>query len=326
MRTLATYRELDTDMILRGFFDWILEEDAMLANMAVREVLGNGVLYNVRTTRAGASWTQPGDTIPESTGTTTQRSAALSILIGDADVDKFAKKTNKTQDPEVLEIQEKSKDVVHEWSERAIYVQTTTSSNTNQPKGLFKLLAEVESTTTTDLDGPNNSQVVAPQATSGALVLANMDELTDAVHKPNGYIMTKRARRKLNTLAQAAGTNLVHDRDQLGFMLSFYGGIPIYINEHMEDTLPNNSSSVLDITSYAIGTTRAASNDNFVIFCVRMAEDGFTIIQAGAFEHEVIGTVQNKDATRHRFKWYTGLGLFDKFAAAVLTGVLDTAL
>ena len=327
MRTLASYREQDSDLIMRGFYDWLFEASPLLHRMPVKEVKGNGVKYNVVTARGGAAWTQPGDTIPESTATTTQRSASLSILIGDADVDKFAIKTNSTQEPETNEIEQKAEDVLNEWSERLIIGQTTASSTTNQPKGLLKLISEVEGETVTDLDAPNNSQVVAGHATSASLTIDMVDELTDACKKGvTCYLSSRRMRRKLTSLARAAGNNLVHDKDELGHMVAMYGGLPWYVDDHIEDAYPDSSSSVLDVSSYTVGTTRAAGNDNSVIFALNLAENGLCIIQAGAFEREPIGTVQNKDAIRHRFKWYNGFALYNKFAAAVLTGVLDTGL
>jgi len=327
MRTLVDYRELDKDLIMKGFYDWLFEASPLMNRIPVREVRGNGVKYNVTVTRKGASWTQPGDTIAESTGTASQRSAALSILIGDADVDKFSIKTQSTQDLEALEIKQAATDVLWEWSERLIIGQTTGSSTTNQPKGLLTLIAEVESESTSDLDAPNNTSVVAGNAASGALTIDMMDELTDAVKLgANAYLMSRRMRRKLTSLARAAGNNLQHDKDDLGHPVALYGGIPVYVDDHIEDAYPDSSASILDLSSYAVGTTRASGNDNSVIFALNLSEDGLCSIQAGAFEHEVIGTVQNKDAIRHRFKWYNGFALYNKNAAAVLTGVLDTAM
>ena len=327
MRTLASYKEQDSDLIMRGFYDWLFENSPLLHRIPVKEVKGNGVKYNVVTARGGASWTQPEDVIPESTATTSQRSAALSILIGDADVAKFAIKTNSTQNPETNEIEQKAEDMLNEWSERLIIGQTTASSTTNQPKGLLKLIAEVESESTTDLDAPNNSQVVAGHATSAALTIDMVDELTDACKKGvTCYLSSRRMRRKLTSLARAAGNNLVHDKDELGHMVAIYGGLPWYVDDHIEDAYPNNISSVLDVSSYTVSTTRAANNDNSVIFALNLSENGLCVIQAGGFERELIGTVQNKDAIRHRFKWYNGFALYNKYAAAVLTGVLDTAL
>jgi len=327
MRTLETYQELDTDTMMKGFFQWLFDASPMSRIMPVKEVRGNNVLYNVDTTRGGASWTQPGDVIPESTGTTTQRSAALSRLIGDADVDKSAIAINSEQNPATLEIEKKANDMMDEWETRLIHGQQTTSSESNQPKGMFRLIAEIESEATTDLDAVNNTQVVAGNAASGALTIDMIDELIDACKMgATDIILSRRMRRKLNSLARASGNNLVHDRDELGHIVTTFGDQRVWVNDHIEDAYPDNTTSVLDLSSYALGTTRAAGNDNSVIFAVNMSNKGLTIIQAGPFTREPRFTVPNKDAWRYRFKWYNGFALWNKFSAAVLTGVLDTAL
>ena len=225
MKTLAAYRELDHDKIQSGYIDWLLEDNGLMARLKVKEVIGNGLKYNVRTARGGAAWVQPNDTIVTTSGTTTQRSASIFALVKQADVDKFAQKTNATQDPTVAELKESADDMKFEWSERMVYGRTTTSTANNQPKGLFQLVAELESEASTDMDAVNNSQVVAGSTTSAALTIDMMDELADKVKMGvDCYVMTRRLRRKLTSLARAAGNNLVHDKDELGYVVAFLGG------------------------------------------------------------------------------------------------------
>lgn len=329
MLTLVDYRERDTDKIMRGVYDWMFTVNPLMHRMPVVTVKGNGVKYNVKTTRSSNQWTQPGDTIQESTGTSTQRSAAIYTLIGDADTDKSQIAANSTQNPRLLTIKDKVDDMNYDWQMGLVWGQESASSVTNQPKGLFALVREVEAEGTTDLDAPNNSQVVAGHGTSSALTIDMMDELADQMKMGiTCYLMNRRMRRKLTSLARAAGNNLVHDNDELGHPVAMFGGIPIYVMEDdvLEDALPDSSSSVLDLSSYTIGTTRAAGNDNSAIFALRLAEDGFCLIQTAPFTHEDIGTVQNKDAYRDRFKWYHGFALYNKYGMACMTGVLDTAL
>ena len=337
MRNLAAYREHDRDFIQSGFIDWLLEKNGLMARLFVKEVTGNGVKYNIRTARGVASWTQPNETIVSSSGTTSQRSAAIYSLIGQADVDKFAQATNSTQDIALAEIKEKSDDFLWEWSERMIYGQNTTQSALNQPKGLFTLIEDLESEGQGDLDGAanQNSQVIAKGQTgitnhddSIALTIDMMDYLADAVSLGvDCYVMSKRMRRKLTSLARAANNaNIEHDNDQLGFPVMSYGGTPIYIVEALEDSLPNGSGSVLTLSSYDIGTTRTGNNDNSAIFALNLSENGFVILQSQALRHEGPWTPDELDADRHRFVWYTGFGLMNKFGAAVLINVLDKAL
>ena len=327
MKTLAGYRELDSDKIQAGYIDWLLENNGLMARLFVKEVKGNGLKYNVRTARGGAAWVQPNDTIVSTAGTTVQRSAAIYALVKQADIDHFAQKTNATQDPTVAELKESADDMKHEWTERMVYGRTTTASATNHPKGLFQLIAELESEATTDLDAPNNTQVIAGSATSAALTLDMMDELSDAVKLGvDCYAMSSRARRKLSSLAKASGNNLKHDKDELGYPVAIYGGKPIYIVDAIDDSLPDAASSVLNLASYVIGTTRTGGNDNFAIFALNTSENGFVILQAQPMQKIGPWVPDDKDADRYRFSWYTGFGLLNKFGAAVLCNVLDTAL
>lgn len=327
MKTLASYRELDHDKIQTGYVDWLLEDNGLMARLKVVELTGNGLKYNVRTGRGTAAWTNPNDTITTTTGTTAQRSAAIYALIKQADVDKFAKSTNSNQDPTIAEIKESSDDMRFSWSRSMIHGQTTSISVTNEPKGLVKLIEELETEATTDLDSGNNTQVVAAHATSEAITLDDMDALTDKVKLGVDCYVTNRAMRaKINSLARASGTNMVHDKDELGYMVAMWGGKPIYIVDEIEEAYPDGSSSVLNLASYVLGTTRVGGNDNSLIFALNTSAEGFVILQSQPMKREGPWTPDDKDADRYRFTWYTGFGLLNKFGAAVLINGLDTAL
>ena len=333
MRTLAAYRELDSDKIQAGYIDWLLESNGLLARLKVKELKGNGLKYNVRTARGAAAWVQPNETIVTTSGTTAQRSAAIYALVKQADVDKFSISTNATQDPTLAELKESAEDFKFSLTRAMVHGQTTSSSVVNEPKGLFKLIAEIESESTTDLDGSttpgagNNTQVLAGHATSAALTIDMMSALRDMVKLGVDCYVTNRAmRRKLESLARAAGNNLEHDKDELGYAVDFYGGKPIYIVDEIEEAYPDNSASVLDLSSYALGTARAGGNDHSAIFALNTSDEGFVMLQSQAMKREGPWTPDDKDADRYRFTQYTGFGLLNKHGAAVLTGVLDTAL
>ena len=144
-RTLTEYAKLDTDVIKKGVMDWIVYESPVLQKLPFINVSGNSYKYNVETTLAGTSWILPTDTVTESTDESEQRSTELKILIGDADVAKFAIKTNSSQNPEVITIEKKAKAISYEFEETFILGQTTTASTTNQYKGLLRMIAELES-------------------------------------------------------------------------------------------------------------------------------------------------------------------------------------
>jgi hypothetical protein len=310
--------------------NWIVKENPILAKLPFKTVTGNSIKYNVETALAGIAWIQAGDTITASSPQFTQRTANIYRAIGDIEVDKFEAALNAEQDIETALIEKKAKALSYEVTEQLLWGGTTTSSPTNAMKGLAKILAELESESTTDLDAVNNSQVIAASATSGALTLDKLDELIDAVRpgKPDMLIMSRRMRRKLNSLARASGTNLRVEQNNWGKFIELYDGIEIGIHDHLLDNIQDGVDSVLDISSYDKSTTRASGYDNSIIFAVKFGEaDGFTGLHSGGgMVTENLGTMDNKDANLIRVKWYVGAACYSKYAIAALINCVDTAL
>lgn len=329
MNTLVEYAKLSTDALKAGIADTIVKESELLRRMPLVEINGNSYKYNLESALADASWFNVGDTWVEGTPNWEQRSVALSILGGDADVDKFVQQTrSNVQDQKAAVIEKKAKAIAYEFEKQAVLGGTTTQKDAKSMEGLLQLIAECESTATTDLDAGNNGQVIKAADASAALTLDMMDELIDAVKpgRPDAIMMSRRMRRKLNALARAAGANLEHDQDQLGFPVQTYGGIPVLINDWIKDNFQDGSSGVLDISSYDYSKTRASGYDNSVILVLKFGEDGVACIHNGGIQTEDLGTLQVKDATRTRIKFYCGAALFGTLKAAVLINVLDTAL
>uniref|UniRef100_A0A6M3IWW3 Putative capsid protein n=1 Tax=viral metagenome TaxID=1070528 RepID=A0A6M3IWW3_9ZZZZ len=327
MLSKTVYQYLDKDLIMKGVYDWLYKIDSgIAAAMPTVTVQGNGIKYNVETTDPIGAWVDVGDIIPEAAGTFTQRSAAIYELIGDVDVDKFVIATNSTQNPELIEIKRKTRAMLRQWHDAMIFGQTTTTASTKEPKGLLRLCAELESEATTDLDGVLNTQVVANHATSGTLTLANLERVMDQVKLGcNGLIMSRIGRRTINTLARSAGIEFMTEHDEFNHNIQVYNGARIYINDHVTNNIDDSDgSSVLAIASYAKATTWASADDNTVIIAVCLSEDGVCQIQApgGALHKEKPFTPDNKNAWRHRFVAYPGFACFNKYALAVLTGVV----
>jgi len=327
--TLAQAGYLETDAMKKGIIQTIINESPFLRRLPFIGIQGNAYKYNLQSTAASSGWYTVGSTITESTPVWAQRSVELSELIVDADVDKFvAQVRSSEQDVKATVIEQASIDFKDEFELMAIQGYTTDAYDAYQMKGLMRLLAEVESATTDDWDWSENAQICYPSATSGELTLGLMDELTDLIKpgKPDAYIMSRRMRRKLTTLARAAGYNLEHHNDQLGFPVESYGGVEVLICDHILDIIPDGSSDEVDILAMDQDKTRASGYDNSVIFAVKWGERGICGIQNGGIDVEPLGTLETKDATRTRIKWYVGMANFSKSSIAAMVNVLDTAL
>jgi len=328
MNTLVDYAKLSTDKVVKGIALSIIKDCPLLEKLPFKDIVGNSLKYNVETVEAGAQFYTVGDTWAESAPNWAQRSTSLCILGGDADVDNFVAQTRSDQmdvKQEVLEL--KSKAISDRFKKELVMGGTTTVIDANGFKGLLQLIAECESTTTTDLDAVNNSQAIAMHATSATITLAKLDELIDAVlGGPPDFLMTsKRMVRKLTELCRAGGGNLAYTtgKSELGIRLAQYNEIPILVNDFVLDNLPDNALSVCNIAAYNTAATRADTADNTPIFAFQLGKGALCGLQNGNLTVEDIGKLDNKDATRTRIKWYCGLGLFNLKKAAVLTGATD---
>jgi len=328
MQTLTQYEYLDVDGILKGVANWIVKESPLTGALPQKSIQGNSYKYNVSLTLPNATWTTVGDPIVSNTGTYEQRSTDIYTLIQDALTDKSAIALNATQNPEAIDTELAAQAMAHEFEDTLIHGQTTTSSTTKQFKGLMRILAEFESSSTTDLDALNNSQVIAVNATSGALTMVYMDELIDQVKpgKPDLLLMSRRARRKLNALQRASGggsgAGLVMTESALfGKFMESYDNIPIVVSDWQLDNVPDASSSVLTTSTYNKSTTRASTLDNTIIYAMKLGERDVQGLHAGKMTHERATFTEDYNAIRNRFVWYNGLMCASKFSLACLINV-----
>ncbi|MFA4917468.1 MAG: major capsid protein [Syntrophales bacterium] len=321
---------LKSDLVLSGVWDTIVKESALTKALPFKAVNNDIIKYNLELTMPTVSWLQPKDQITENTGTVEQRTTNIYTLIGDADTDKSMIAMNPLQNPETVDIEAKAKAMAHAFEKAFIYGQTSTASSTKEFKGLMRILAELESSTTTDLDAINNSQVIAAGATSAVLTMAMMDELRDAIKpgKPDAYLMSRRMSRWLTGLARASGSSglMLVDSKLFGMAMPSYGGVPIYESDWIPDNLPDASSSVLTISTYNQATTRASTLDNSIIFAMKISEEDVTGLQAGNMKHERETFVEDYNAIRNRFSWNVSAMCKKKFSLAALINVLDVAL
>jgi hypothetical protein len=321
---------LKSDLVLAGVWDTIVKENPLTAALPFKPINNDIIKYNLELTMPTVSWLQPKDQITEDTGTVEQRTTNIYTLIGDSDTDKSMIAMNPLQNPETVDITAKAKAMAHAFEKAFIYGQTSTSSSTKEFKGLMRMLAELESASTTDLDGLNNSQVVLASATSGVLTMAMMDELRDAIKpgKPDAYLMSRRMSRWLTGLARASGTSglMLVDSKLFGMAMPTYDGVPIYVSDWIPDNLPDASSSVLTISSYNQATTRASGYDNSIIFAMKIGEDDVTGLQAGNMTHERETFVEDYNAIRNRFSWNVSAMCKKKYSLAALVNVQDVAL
>jgi hypothetical protein len=292
-------------MLLQGVVETIVKDSPVLQQMPFIEIVGNVLTYNQEKTLPTIDFYDVGDTWTESTPTFEQKTASLKIMGGDADVDNFLKATRSNiQNLEAAVVELKAKALKDKFEDTFIYGDTSVSAK--QFDGLRKL---IDTTTASD-------QVIAMDGTGATLTLAKLDELIDAVKggKPDLLLMSRRSRRKINALVRAAGSMVESDRDQWGNFVQLWDGIPIGVNDWILDT---------HVLTGGVETA-TTGGDCSTIYAFQMGEGALCgLTSPGHITVEPIGSLETKDASRTRIKWYCSLALFSSIKAAALIGVKD---
>lgn len=299
---------LSNNQLVSGVIDEIIDRDDLFAVMPFVKTDGKAYVYNREATLGGADWLDPNDPVNESAATFTEVVAKLRILAGDVDIDKFLQQTmGDTNSQMAIQIAKKAKTVAREFH-KALAVGNATA-NPKQFDGLPALVAQAQASAA----AVGGSQIVSAGANGNALTLTMLDELCDAV--PNGadvIVMRRGTIRAFRALLRATyGTDAVMQQlENFGRPMLTHNGIPVIMNEFLA---PNEV---------------AGSNSNTTsVYALRLNElDGLHGLWGGdnaGIVVENIGTVQNKDATRIRLKWYTGLALKSTRSIAALQGVTN---
>ena len=291
--TLTESAKLSQDMLLTGVIETIVKDSPVLQAIPFIEVVGNGLTYNQEKTLPSVSFYDPGDTWSESTPTFTQVTANLKILGGDADVDNFVKATRSNlQDLEATVVALKAKATQHRFD--TTFIDGDTATDSKAFDGIDKLAVA--------------NQTVSMGANGASLTLDKLDETIDKVRggKPDMLIMSRRTRRKLSALGRAAGSGVVvADRNQFGTMTDYYDGIPVGVSDFVND-------------AKTVGT----SSDCSTVYAVQWGEGAVAGLTApGGLMVERVGSLETKDATRVRVKWYVAIAVFNALKLAKLTGV-----
>ena len=261
--------------------------------------------YNQEKTLPTIDFYDVGDTWAESTPTFEQQTANLKIMGGDADVDNFLKATRSNlQDLEAAVVELKAKALQDKFEDTFIYGDDT--ANPKQFDGIMKLIDT----------GTASDQVIAAGASGATLTLSMLDELIDAVKggKPDILLMSRRSRRKINVLVRAAGGMMETDRDKWGNFVQFWDGVPIGVNDWILDT---------HVVGGGIETATTGGTCS-TIYALQVGEGALCgLTSPGYLTVESIGSLETKDASRTRIKWYVSLALFSSVKAVALIGVQD---
>lgn len=297
MRDIA--ETLSQEDMVRGVIEEIVHKDDLMALMPFSRTDGKAYVYVREKTNSEGSFLDVNEVVPEGASEVEEVVTKLRIIAGDVDVDKFLNETmSDTNQQLAIQIAMKAKGLATTF--RRALIQGDSTVNPKSFDGLNKL---VNDTGNYFEAGPNGS----------ALSLAMLDELIDMVNgRPDALMMRPGTFRALKTLWRAAGGNTggMLQIDNFGLSVPAHDGIPIIINEFIPG----------DVAQGATASTCS-------VYALRLNEvDGVHGLFGGesaGIRIEDIGTVQNKDATRTRLKWYCGLALKATKSLAAIRGVTN---
>ena len=354
--SLTEAAKLSTDILLKGIIETILKDSPVLQKLPFVQITGNSLKYNREKALPTVVWYAPvTGTWTQSEPSFEQVTASLCVLGGDADVDNYLKATRSNiQDLEAAVIELKAKAVRHEFEN--CFLNGDTGSDANQFNGIYKTIkgtAWVASTsyalgdivvptaglengfryecttagtsggsaptwntteggTTTDNTVTWTTRLGSHQgsgANGATLDLAKVDKLIDLVRggKPDLILMSRRSRRKIVGLCRAAGQNLLIAEGRAGEVIEYFNGIPVAISDWVKD-------------NYSVGS----STDCSAIFAFNMGEGAVCgLTSPEMIQVERLGSLETKDASRTRIKWYVSMAVFSYMKCAMLTGVRD---
>lgn len=275
-----------------------LVEGELLRTMPFRSVDGPGVDYGVEAELPSVAFRGLNESYSSSYGVINPQFERLKIVGGDIDVD-LARLRMSGPQAKLDQIQMFVRSMRMTFEDNLI--NGDESANPRAFDGLKKRI------------NAGSSQAINE---NGALSLASLDELIDAVEGQNKVlVMNKKMRRRLNTAHRDStiGGFITFEPDEFGRPVQRYGDVPILVT----DTNAQNVA-IQPFTE---------SNSSTSIYCVALGDLQTTALQhsAGIIIDE-LGQVDDAPVDRTRIEWYVGQAIFNGRTAARLYGVTDAAV
>lgn len=310
--TLAESAKLSQTDLQRGIIETFVLEGAVLDQIPLMEIEGNAYAYNEEATLPGVEFRAVNAAYTESTGTFNQKSEALVILGGDADVDRFIAQTRGNLNDQ-RQAQETMKVKAATYKFQDTFINGDTGVDANSFDGLKKRL-----TGSQVIDAATNGLPVLGAGSSDIHAFFDkLDELIAAVNGPVAALyMNAMILGKIRSGARRIG-GWTMTRDEFGRPIDLYNGIPL------RDIGKKADGNLIIPQTETQGSSSVASS----IYAVRWGQDeadqAVTGITNGGVQVDDLGQIDSKPVYRTRIEFYTGIAVFGK-GAARLRGVLNS--
>lgn len=296
--TLAESAKLSQNTLQRGVIEVMVRSSRILEILPFMEVVGNAYAYNQVSTLPTVAFRDINDGYTEASAGFTQKTEALKMLGGDVDVDKFLAQTRgNINDQRAIQLELKSKAIAEKYTSTFLVGDVTGDALSFD--GLRKRVAS----TTQEFQIADTS--------TGALTLADLNKLVDAV--PFGadyFVMNRSTRRIVLSLLQASQHYIEQGQDSFGRPVQMYAGIPFAVVEDAmlpkaTCTINSASTTAHDIIAIKVGTMSDVCG-----------------LQNGGIDVRDLGELETKPVYRHRIEWYCGMAVFNPLSVARLYGIL----
>ena len=302
--TLPESAKLAQDELIAGVIENVITVNRMFEVLPFDGIEGNSLAYNRENVLGDVDVEGVGDTIgAKAAATFTQVTAALTTIIGDAEVNGLiqATRSGDGNDQTAIQIASKAKSAGRNYQNMLI----NGTGATNQFNGLINLCV--------------TGQTAATGVNGGALSFAFLDELMDLVVDKDGQVdyfaMPARTLRTFYVLLRALGGASIGDTVELpsGTEVPAYRSVPIFRNDYIPVDQVKGSGS--NQTTVFAGTLDDGSRQHGIAGLTADKMAGINVVD--------VGEAEARDERIWRVKWYCGLALFSEKGLACADGITD---
>jgi len=296
--TLIEHAKTVEDELHRGVIETFARSSPILEHLPFDDIEGNSYTYVQEEALPGIAFRGINEAYSESVGILNPVTEKLKIMGGDADTDKFFKRTGAKSvvDRRATDIEMKAKSAALYFTK--VFFDGDENSDVKEFDGLNKRLA--------------GNQVITAGANGANLDDIMLQQLIDAVDGiPDQLLMGKKMRRQVYNLAKNTSI-LTIDKDEFGRTIERYAGIPIGIIEK-----DNSNSVILDFDE-----TQGSSNETGSIYAVKYGSYSYIAgLQSQPLEGRDLGEIDEKPVLRYRIEWDITIAMFHPRCASRLKGV-----
>ncbi|WP_295821564.1 major capsid protein [uncultured Microbacterium sp.] len=314
--TLPQAALLSTTDLQRGVIETFVQVSPVLDRLPLLPIEGNAYAYNEEATLPGVAFRAVNEAYVESTGAVNQRTETLSILGGDADVDRFLVQTRgNLNDQRATQTALKVKAASYKFQDTFFNGDVTV--DTKAFDGLKKRLIGGQ----VIAGGTNGIPVVGNGTTDTHAFFDQLDALLGLVPGIDGSNGAIYANSSLVAKIRSAGRRIggaeTVREDTTGKRILTWNGIPVL------DPGNNPAGAAILPQNETQGSSSLASS----IYAVKFGDDetdrGVTGLTNGGIQVDDLGQLQSQPVYRTRIEFYCGMAVFGGKAAARLTGVLN---